>query len=126
MPFCILYCMLTILYSLSLYFSSLFHNKFSPLTSVFPLFIYSTLLPQIGTFAETTNVHYHLSFANQGRQIFVFRSQKTNGKLPFPFFVRNKRKLPFSNSLVFRIYIYIYILNETEAQAIFLDPFTVC
>jgi hypothetical protein len=44
----------------------------------------------MGTSAETANVDYHLSFANQGKQISVFR---------FPF-AENKRK--FSAS-VFRL-----------------------
>jgi hypothetical protein len=38
----------------------------------------------MGTFPETVIVAYHLSFAGQGKQTFVFRfqSQQTNG-LPF-------------------------------------------
>jgi hypothetical protein len=35
----------------------------------------------MGTFAETANVDYRLSFADQGKQTFVlrFRLQQTNG-----------------------------------------------
>ncbi len=84
----------------------------------------------MGTFAETANVDYRLLLANQGKQtsFFRFRSQKTNGSLPFPFsckqtevaifqmvvcrfrFPANKRKFPFSVSSVFRIYI-LYMEN---------------
>jgi hypothetical protein len=39
----------------------------------------------MGTFPEKAIVSYHLSFADQGKQISVFRSQKTNGILPFQF-----------------------------------------
>jgi hypothetical protein len=41
----------------------------------------------MGTFAEAANVVNHLSFTEQGKQKFVFRfrSQQTNGSLPFPF-----------------------------------------
>jgi hypothetical protein len=39
----------------------------------------------MGTFADTANVDHRLSFAEQGKQTSVFRLQKTNGSLPFPF-----------------------------------------
>jgi hypothetical protein len=41
----------------------------------------------MGTFAETTNVDYLLSFADEGKQtsVYNFRLQKTNESLPFPF-----------------------------------------
>ncbi len=47
-------------------------------------------------FAVTTTVDYRLSFADQGKQMFIFRFrlQKTNRSLPFPF-AENKQKLPF-------------------------------
>ncbi len=61
---------------------------------------------QMGTFAETANVDYCLSFADQGKQTSVFYLQKTNRSLPF---AANKWKFPFSLSSVFQIYIYIYI-----------------
>jgi hypothetical protein len=61
----------------------------------------------MGMFAKRANVDYRLFFANQGKQTSVFRLQKTNGSLPYP----------FSAGFVFRIY---------EAQAIFFNPFTVC
>jgi hypothetical protein len=39
----------------------------------------------MGTFADTANVYYRLSFADQGKQTAGFRLQKTKGSLPFPF-----------------------------------------
>jgi hypothetical protein len=39
----------------------------------------------MGTFAETANINYGLLFADQGKQTSVFRLQKTNENLPFPF-----------------------------------------
>jgi hypothetical protein len=39
----------------------------------------------MGMFAETSNVDYHLSFADQGRQTFVFH-------FPFPFSICSKQK----------------------------------
>ncbi len=50
----------------------------------------------MGTFAETENFVYSLSFDDQGKQTFAFRLQQPRFK------------------------------RETEAQSIFLDPFTVC
>jgi hypothetical protein len=41
----------------------------------------------MGAFAETANVDYCLSFADQRQQTSVFRFQKTNGSLPFLFSV---------------------------------------
>jgi hypothetical protein len=43
------------------------------------------------TFAETAIVDHRLSFANQGKQIFLFRLQQTIGSLPFPFSVCSKQ-----------------------------------
>jgi hypothetical protein len=44
-------------------------------------------------FAETAIIDYRLSFADQGKQIsvFRFRLQQTNGNLPFPFSVCSKQ-----------------------------------
>ncbi len=39
-----------------------------------------------GHVCQTTNVDYHLSFADQRKQTSVFRLQKTIGSLPFLFF----------------------------------------
>jgi hypothetical protein len=95
----------------------------------------------MGTFAQTANVVYRLSLADQEKQTSVFPGQKINrslpgslpGSLPFPF-----------------LYTYIYIYIETaeyiyaykyisiisiclclekwkmKAQKIFLNLFTVC
>jgi hypothetical protein len=38
----------------------------------------------MGMFAETANVDYRLSFADQGKQTFVFCLQQTNGSFCFP------------------------------------------
>jgi hypothetical protein len=45
------------------------------------------------TFADTANVNYRLSFANQGKQTFIFhfRLQQTDKSLPFPFSVGSKQ-----------------------------------
>jgi hypothetical protein len=51
----------------------------------------------MGTFAETANVHYCLSFADQGKQTSIFRLQKTNGSLTFPFSVGSKQTKFFPN-----------------------------
>jgi putative effector of murein hydrolase len=61
----------------------------------------------MGTFAE--NANYCLSFADQGKQIFIFRFflQETKRSLLIPLFAANKRKLPFSVSSVF---VFIYML----------------
>jgi hypothetical protein len=51
----------------------------------------------MGTFAETTIVDYHLSFADQGKQSFpfpVFRLQQTNGSCPFPLVRFSVRGIP--------------------------------
>jgi hypothetical protein len=48
----------------------------------------------MGMSTEAAIVNYHLSFADQGKQIsiFCFRLQRTNGSLPFPFSVCRKNK----------------------------------
>jgi hypothetical protein len=48
----------------------------------------------MGTFAETTIVHYCLSFADQEKEksFFRFCSEQTKGSLPFPFSVCRKEK----------------------------------
>jgi hypothetical protein len=58
----------------------------------------------MGMFAETANVDYRLSFADQGKQtvVFRFRFQLTMGHLSFPFGA-NKWKLAFSISSVCQI-----------------------
>jgi hypothetical protein len=47
----------------------------------------------MGTFAETVDYRYYLSFADQGKQtsVFQFRLHETNRSLPFPFSVRSKQ-----------------------------------
>jgi hypothetical protein len=59
----------------------------------------------MGTFAETANYHYRLSFADQGKQTSVFHLQKTNRSVPLLFSVCSKQ----IGVAVFGIYIYIYI-----------------
>ncbi len=77
----------------------------------------------MGMFAETENVDYRLSFADQGKEL-MFSVAK------------NKRKFAVSVCMstyiktAAYIYIYKYICfrfkQKTEASAIFLNPFTVC
>jgi hypothetical protein len=129
---------------------------------------------QMGTFAETANVDFYLSFANQGKEtsVFQFRLQQTNKNFPFSVFCLQQTYgtcrfllVPFSIyiypyvSSVFCIYTYIRqmeliengnfrlfaangkqkqktkyiccrfmknIKRKTEAQVIFLKPFTLC
>ncbi len=85
-------------------------------------------------------VNYRLSFADQGKQTSVcrFRQEQTNGKCRFQFF-------PFFVCVGMCVFMYVYIykyiylyshLNfyaavsnvkrKMKAQAIFLNPFTVC
>ncbi len=85
----------------------------------------------MGTFAETAIIDYHLLFADQGKPIsvFHFRLQQTNGSLLLHISVCSKQvKIAFFVSFIFRIYFYICcrFKRKTEAQAIFLYPFTVC
>ncbi len=73
------------------------------------------------TLAETANADYHLSFADYGKQTSNWNS-----------------KLFWNGSIIYtyiriQIYIDIHILyicwrfkRKTEAEAIFLNPFTVC
>jgi hypothetical protein len=84
--------------------------------------------------------NYRLSFADQGKQTSVcrFRQEQTNGKCRFQFF-------PFFVCVGMCVFMYVYIykyiylyshLNfyatvsnvkrKMKAQAIFLNPFTVC
>ncbi len=82
----------------------------------------------MGTFAKTSIVDYHLSFADQGKQtsVFYFHSQKTNGVCRFWFsFSENKQKLPFS--------LICFPLAEVPKHGVIdmkmpwkLNPFTVC
>jgi hypothetical protein len=67
----------------------------------------------MGTFAE--NANNCLSFADQGKQIFIFRFflQETKRSLLIPLFAANKRKLPFSVSSVF-VFIYMLPFQYTE------------
>jgi hypothetical protein len=41
----------------------------------------------MGMLPETANVDYLLPYADKGKQTSVFRLQKTNRSLPFPFSV---------------------------------------
>jgi hypothetical protein len=79
---------------------------------------------QMGTFAETGNVDYHLSFADQGKEtsVFQFRLQQTSKNFPFSVFCLQQTYgtccfplVPFSLyifvSSVFCIYTYI---RQTE------------
>ncbi len=103
--------------------------------------------------AETAIVYYRLSFADQGKPTSGVCLQQTYGSLPFPFSVcrKNKPKLPFSISSVSICVIpeawrhgdgdgdretwrhrdtetqrHGDIKRKIEAQAIFLNSFTVC
>jgi hypothetical protein len=79
----------------------------------------------MGTFAETANVGYRLSFADQEKQTSIYHFQ----------FAANKRCC-YPNiyiSIYPYIYIYIYIYAavsngkwKMEAHAIFLNPMTFC
>jgi hypothetical protein len=101
----------------------------------------------MGTFAETAIVDYSLWFTCQGKQTSVFRF-----RFPFIYIFWNGsvcistyiylHMLPFQYLYIYRIYkytylyisfynyIYVYICCsfkwKAEAQAIFLNPFTVC
>jgi hypothetical protein len=57
----------------------------------------SILMAQICTFAETANVNYCLSFADQGKQPSVFCLQKTNRSRRFhsPFAHRANGRMSF-------------------------------
>jgi hypothetical protein len=75
----------------------------------------------MGTFAETTNIDYCLSFADQGKQTSIFH---------FPF-AENKRVCRFRFRLQqtngsCHFYIYFPFKRKTDAQVIFPNPFTVC
>jgi hypothetical protein len=86
---------------------------------------------------QTAIVDYRLPFANKGKQTSLCSK---SGSLPFPF-AENKRKLPFSIGSVFclrnsgNVETWRHgdggmeneeIKQKTEAQPIFLNPFTVC
>jgi hypothetical protein len=71
----------------------------------------------MGIFAETAIINYRLSFANQGKQISVFRFGLQQTDFHFPFWCSaNKRKFAVflyvcgkqKKDSVFRVYIYIY------------------
>ncbi len=62
----------------------------------------------MGMFAETANVDYRLSFADQGKYLSVLCSQKINGSLPFPFSVRTVCAHIYIETAAY-IYIYIYL-----------------
>jgi hypothetical protein len=101
----------------------------------------------LGTVAETENVDYCLSFADQGKQTSVFRLQKINGSCRFPLvlfpFIYISLYLYFyciyqyiyissiyvfihTSLSIFTVYICCRFKQKTEAQAIFLNPFSVC
>jgi hypothetical protein len=69
------------------------------------------LLVWMGMFVEAVNVDYHLSFHDQKKKLLFFVCRKhmevCSFHFPFPF-AANPRKLPFSVSSVFYIYITIY------------------
>jgi hypothetical protein len=76
----------------------------------------------MGTFPETAIVDCLLSFADQGKQTFLFCLQQTNGSCRFLL-------IPFS------VCVYVYVClygaiskgkGKTEAQAIFLNLFIIC
>jgi hypothetical protein len=89
-------------------------------------------------FAETANVDYLLSFADQGKRASVFR-------FPFSLYIyfetaadiytyRDIEIYIYISLYISNLYLYIYIFiyyicccfkRKTEAQAIFLNPFTV-
>jgi hypothetical protein len=84
------------------------------------LFLY--LFPAMGMFAETANVDYSLCFDDQGKQTSIFCFKQQHIYIDMYLYI----------SLHIYIYIYIYIQicccykRKTEAQPIFLIPFTVC
>jgi hypothetical protein len=90
--------------------------------------IYMTWTSQKGTFAETAIVVYRLLCATKENKLLFSVSVCSKQTEVFCFcflFAAKKQKLPFSVSSVFRVCIYIRIM-ETEAWAIFLNPFTIC
>jgi hypothetical protein len=81
----------------------------------------------MGMFAQTSIVDYLLPFADQGKQTSVSICSKPTEVFCFRFpFAANKRKFPFSVSS-FSVYIYLCcgFKRKTEAQVVFLNPFTV-
>jgi hypothetical protein len=84
----------------------------------------------MGTFAETANFVYHLSFDDHGKQTSVFCIHIYALKLQHIY----KYRYMCIYIYIFTIYIYIYIniylcfhyKRKSEAQAIFLNLFTVC
>jgi hypothetical protein len=61
----------------------------------------------MGTFAETANVDYRLSFANPGKQTSVFSFPFAENRRKFAVFVSclQQMKVPYFISSVFRKYI---------------------
>jgi hypothetical protein len=70
----------------------------------------------MGTFAESAVVDCRLSFADQGKQTFVSPLQQTNRSWRCHF--------PLLSCSVY-VYIGCRSKRKTEAQVIFLNPFTV-
>jgi hypothetical protein len=74
-----------------------------------------TYQAKVGTFAETANVDYHLSFADQGKQTSVFRFPfcSKNGSFLFLLYICSKKTkvavfCEFHFPYIYSIYICIY------------------
>jgi hypothetical protein len=86
----------------------------------------------MGTFADTANVDYHLSFADQGKQTFLFSVSFSFSHIYIERAVYIDIYIHiYLNLYIYYIYIYIciYMLpfkGKTEEQVIFLDLFTIC
>jgi hypothetical protein len=93
----------------------------------------------MGIFAETANVDYCLSFADQGKQTSIFLLEKTNGSLPFSisssfpykYIEEEKLKRHFCSlrwqhmyRYTVKIYVYIYISRSIYISiSIYMLPF---
>ncbi len=83
----------------------------------------------MGMFAETAIVEYHESFADQGKQTYLYI-------IHFRFlyiYIYPELNIYISNYVyIYTVYLYIFIYicccfkRKTEVQAIFLNPFTMC
>jgi hypothetical protein len=64
-----------------------------------------------GTFTGTASVDYRLSFADQGKQVSVFRLQRTNGvAILISIYIHIYINIYLSVYIYIYIYIYIYML----------------